>query len=140
MTNPVITEKTYLALGDSYTIGEKVAPADNFPNQVYALLRKNGIPLAPVRIIAKTGWTTDELEAGIKEANEQEPLQPPYDFVSLLIGVNDQYRGRLVSDYEPAFKKLLDQAIAFAGGIPGNVVVLSIPDQVRSSSPCAPYR
>ena len=120
--------KTYLAIGDSYTIGEMVAPAENFPNQAAAIMRKAGIAVAVPRVIAKTGWTTDELEWGIKEADGQEPLTPPYDFVSLLIGVNDQYRGRPVSDYEPAFEALLKKAISFAGGKPQHVVVLSIPD------------
>src|SRR5690348_9937142 len=87
---------TYLALGDSYTIGEAVPPVENFPNQVASLMKADSITLIPPRIIAKTGWTTDELEAGIKLADADDPLNPTYDFVSLLIGVNNQYRGRSV--------------------------------------------
>ncbi len=113
----------YLALGDSYTIGEKVMPAENFPNQVVAILEKKELNFE-VKIIAQTGWTTDELQAGIKKAE----LTQPYDFVTLLIGVNDQYRERKVSDYTPLFESLLQQAIQFTGHKPSHVIVLSIPD------------
>ncbi len=119
-------EKTYsyLALGDSYTIGEKVTRPENFPNQLVASLRERGINCRVPKIVAKTGWTTDELEVGIAQSN----LRRKYDFVTLLIGVNDQYRGRPVVDYIPRFEELLKKAIAFAGDQPSRVVVFSIPD------------
>lgn len=119
---------TYLALGDSYTIGEKVIPADNFPNQVAALLKKGSLNLLPPRIIATTGWTTEELEAGIAAANSTQPLDSSYDLVTLLIGVNNQYRGRPVSRYQTEFEELLKKAIHYAGDKADHVAVLSIPD------------
>jgi lysophospholipase L1-like esterase len=115
---------TYLALGDSYTIGEKVKAAENFPNQTVALLREQELDFKPPMIVAKTGWTTDELQAGIKK----EKLQPHYDFVTLLIGVNNQYRDRTVADYKPQFETLLKKAIRYAHHNPKHVIVLSIPD------------
>lgn len=118
----------YLALGDSYTIGEQVSSSGNFPNQVVAQLRSQGFDFAEPRIIAKTGWTTDELEAGIVAAHAADPLLPSYDFVSLLIGVNNQYRGRSVEEYVPEFEELLKKAIRYAGGRTDRVVVISIPD------------
>ena len=127
--DPIVAGKYYyLALGDSYTIGESVPPAENFPNQVVSSMLNNAIPFYPARIIAKTGWTTDELEAGIVAANAAEPLRSSYDFVSLLIGVNNQYRGRTVDSYKPEFEALLKKAILFAGNKADHVVVLSIPD------------
>jgi lysophospholipase L1-like esterase len=118
----------YLALGDSYTIGESVPAEENFPNQVYAQIKTTAPGFLPPRIIAKTGWTTDELENGIVTANNALPLLPTYDFVSLLIGVNNQYRGRTVDSYKPEFEELLKKAIRYAGNRPNRVVVLSIPD------------
>lgn len=109
----------YLALGDSYTIGESVAPADRFPHQ---LARELGI--AEPQIIAKTGWTTDELNAAIDAANPR----GPFDLVTLLIGVNNQYRGRDAEQYRGEFAVLLQRAIGFAGGDPKKVIVVSIPD------------
>lgn len=117
----------YLALGDSYTIGEKVTSSENFPNQVFAEL-KDKINIEAPRIIATTGWTTDELEAGIVDANKKEALLSNYDFVTLLIGVNNQYRGRDVENYKTEFKELLKKAIQFAGNRNERVAVLSIPD------------
>jgi len=119
---------TYLAIGDSYTIGEQVQGKDNFPNQVYSLMKKDFSDFAEPRIIAKTGWTTNELEKGIIAADKAEPFQTSYDFVSLLIGVNNQYRGRTVENYKPEFEKLLKKAIRFAGNNADHVVVISIPD------------
>ena len=119
---------TYLALGDSYTIGEGVPASENFPNQIVGLLNKSYPGFKAARIIAKTGWTTDELEAGIVAANAADPLLPSYDFVTLLIGVNNQYRGQPVDDYKPEFEELLIKAIRFAGGKAEHVIVLSIPD------------
>jgi lysophospholipase L1-like esterase len=114
----------YLALGDSYTIGEGVAEDGRWPLQLARALRDAGIPLADPRIVATTGWTTDELSAAIDAA---QPLGD-YDFASLLIGVNNQYRGRTVDDYRAEFAALLERAIGLAGGDPGRVLVLSIPD------------
>ena len=115
---------TYLALGDSYTIGESVLLRDNFPYTVVQLLRKEGFAFTAPEIIAKTGWTTDELEEGMKDYQ----LLPKYDCVSLLIGVNNQYRGRDIQVYKMEFEALLQKAIAFAGGKASHVTVVSIPD------------
>jgi len=119
---------TYLALGDSYTIGESVVAAENFPNQTVTLLNNSSLNFQPARIIARTGWTTDELEAGIIATNSMDSLLPLYNFVSLLIGVNNQYRGRSVDNYKPEFEELVKKAIQFAGGKVDHVIVLSIPD------------
>lgn len=114
----------YLALGDSYTIGEGVADPGRWPLQLAAALRADGIPLQDPRIIARTGWTTDELQAAIAEARPS----PDYDLVSLLIGVNNQYRGRDLDEYREQFTALLEQARDLARGCRGRVLVLSIPD------------
>jgi lysophospholipase L1-like esterase len=115
---------SYLALGDSYTIGEQVLTADNFPHQTVTLLKGKGVAIADPVIIATTGWTTDELAASIREHN----LNETFSVVSLLIGVNNQYRGRTVENYAEEFLSLLNQAIFFAGNQPNHVFVLSIPD------------
>jgi len=115
---------TFLALGDSYTIGESVPIYENFPYQTVQLLRKNGISVHAPEIVAKTGWTTDELMAGI----DRTIFEKSYDIVTLLIGVNNQYRGKDPSTYEKEFEQLLNKAIAFAGGNKQHVFVLSIPD------------
>jgi lysophospholipase L1-like esterase len=115
---------SYLALGDSYTIGEGVAESARWPMRLAAALRAGGIALDDPRIIATTGWTTDELASAMDAA---EPLGD-WDFVSLLIGVNNQYRGRGVDDYAGEFAALLRRAIALAGGRADRVLVLSIPD------------
>lgn len=114
----------FLALGDSYTIGESVQPAQRWPVQLAALLRGRGIEVGQPEIIARTGWTTDELDAAITAANPK----GPYELVSLLIGVNNQFRGRDAEQYRTQFKGLLQRASGFAGGRAGRVVVLSIPD------------
>jgi lysophospholipase L1-like esterase len=119
MPQPDTRETRTLALGDSYTIGESVPEAERFPNQ---LARQLGI--AAPQIIAKTGWTTDELNVAIDAAN----VTGTYDLVTLLIGVNNQYRGRDAEEYRREFAALLQRAIAFAGGDPGKVIVVSIPD------------
>ncbi|WP_372363158.1 SGNH/GDSL hydrolase family protein [Xanthomonas sp. NCPPB 1325] len=118
------TPQRYLALGDSYTIGEGVDPAQRWPVQLVEGLRAHGWPVQAPQIIATTGWTTDELQAGIDAAAPQ----GPYDLVSLLIGVNNQYRGLALDDYCSQFDALLQQAIALAGGHAARVLVLSIPD------------
>ncbi len=115
---------TYLALGDSYTIGEGVAPRERWPMQLVVALRRDGIAVDDPRVIATTGWTTDELSAAIDAA---EPLGT-WDFVSLLIGVNNQYRGRDAGEYAQQFDALLRRAVSLAGGRAGRVLVLSIPD------------
>ena len=119
---------TYLALGDSYTVGQSVPASENFPNQTVSVLRAEALNFEPAGVIARSGWTTDELDAGITTAKITGMLLPAYDFVSLLIGVNDQYRGRSVDSYKPAFEDLLKKAIHFAGDHADHVIVISIPD------------
>lgn len=115
---------TYLALGDSYTIGEAVPLTKNFPYQLVQLLRKKGLQVAAPEIIAQTGWTTDELDAAIKAHH----YLMKYDLVTILIGVNNQYRGREALQYKMEFEELLKKAIEFANGKPSHVCVVSIPD------------
>lgn len=117
-------KKSYLALGDSYTIGESVAMESNFPYQLAAKLNNEGLDVGQPYIIAKTGWTTSELQAAIKEAT----LKQKFDLVTLLIGVNNQYRGESLSLYRKEFKELLQTAIDFANGDKAHVFVVSIPD------------
>ena len=114
----------YLALGDSYTIGEKVDYLQNFPNQFVQTMKENGFDIELTQLIAVTGWTTDELAIAIEKA------RPNFDhqLVTLLIGVNNQYRGRSTEEYTSQFYSLLCQSILFASGNPKNVFVLSIPD------------
>jgi lysophospholipase L1-like esterase len=118
------TPLRYLALGDSYTIGEGVTDEQRWPQQLVARLRADGIAMADPQIIATTGWTTDELSVGMDAAT----LVPPYDFVTLSIGVNNQYRGRDTANYRREFAALLQRAIALAGLRPERVAVVSIPD------------
>lgn len=115
---------TYLALGDSYTIGESVSYELNYPNQLYERLVADDIAIDTPTIIARTGWTTDELAAAIEQANPDSN----YCLVSLSIGVNNQFRGYNQAAYTENFDELLQQAIAFAGGDKERVFVLSIPD------------
>jgi lysophospholipase L1-like esterase len=115
---------TYLALGDSYTIGEGVALHDSFPYQAVQILRHDGVKINAPEIVAKTGWTTSQLAEHISKTH----LDKKYDFVTLLIGVNNQYCGLSAEDYKSEFKSLLQQAIQFAGGESERVIVLSIPD------------
>lgn len=123
-TSNTTTELRYLALGDSYTIGEGVPESGRWPMQLAQALRADGMPLTDPRIIAQTGWTTDELDAAIDAVH---PLAE-YDLVSLLIGVNNQYRGRSVDEYRVQFAGLLERAIGFAQWRRERVLVLSIPD------------
>lgn len=117
---------TYLALGDSYTIGEGVDEQDRYPNQLVEKLNKIGkFTFEAPLIIAKTGWTVDELEVGI---NASQTNPEGYDLVTLLIGVNNQYRGRPVAEFEKEFEAMLKRAIAFARGKNDHVIVASIPD------------
>ena len=117
-------DDSVLALGDSYTIGEGVKAEDRWPMQMVKLLNDRGESFDSPKIIAKTGWTTDELQAGIK----QEELAEKYDWVTLLIGVNNQYRERDIDEYRIQFHELLKLAIEKAGNNPKRVIVLSIPD------------
>lgn len=117
-------EKRFLALGDSYTIGESVSESARWPVQLVDSLNEEGYGFAQPQIIAQTGWTTDELAKAIDEADPE----GPFDLVSLLIGVNNQYRGRPLKEYEAQFESLLKQAIGFAGNNPDKVFVVSIPD------------
>jgi lysophospholipase L1-like esterase len=119
-----ITPLTYLALGDSYTIGTGVDPESRFPNQLQKQLHDKGLRMKEPRIIARTGWTTDELSDAIEKAD----FDSAFHLVSLLIGVNNQYQGRDPENYGPAFEALLRKAIDLAAGNAGRVVVLSIPD------------
>jgi lysophospholipase L1-like esterase len=123
-TNSFAQKMKLLCLGDSYTIGESVLLQESFPYQAVQLLRTDGHEFNAPEIIAKTGWTTDELQSAINAYK----FLPRYDFVTLLIGVNNQYRGRPVEDYQPEFESLLQQAIQFAGNDTSHVFVLSIPD------------
>jgi lysophospholipase L1-like esterase len=114
----------FLALGDSYTIGEGVAEAQRWPQQLVSRLGQYGTRLTIADIVATTGWTTDELRAAI----DSRTFSPPYALVSLLIGVNNQYRGRDPESYALDFSALLDFAVLMAGADPTRVVVVSIPD------------
>lgn len=118
------TAKTFLALGDSYTIGQSVSEAERFPNQTVSLLRAQNIKINDPKIIATTGWTTKNLI----DALNANPPQNNYDVVSLLIGVNNQYQGRSIDEYKTEFTLLLNRAIQYANNKPTHVFVLSIPD------------
>ncbi|HTD28357.1 MAG TPA: GDSL-type esterase/lipase family protein [Xanthomonadaceae bacterium] len=115
---------SFLALGDSYTIGEAVRETDRWPVQLAARLRERGIAIDAPRIIATTGWTTDELSAAMDDTT----FAPPYALVTLMIGVNNQFRGRDLSEYHQQFDALLMRAIHLAGADATRVIVLSIPD------------
>ncbi|GAA0250247.1 SGNH/GDSL hydrolase family protein [Rhodanobacter caeni] len=121
---PAAAPLRHLALGDSYTVGEGVAADASWPAQLRRQLHRDGIAMAPPRIVAVTGWTTDELAAGMEAAS----LAPAWDLVTLQIGVNNQYRGRAAATYREEFAQLLRRAIALAGDRPARVVVVSIPD------------
>jgi lysophospholipase L1-like esterase len=118
-----VAEASYLALGDSYTIGEGVPADGRWPVQLVARLRDRGVMVDDPRIIATTGWTTDELSAAMDEAR----LRGSFGLVTLLIGVNNQYRGRSASEYREQFLALLQRAIALAGDS-RRVIAVSIPD------------
>ena len=120
----VVDPVKFLALGDSYTIGESVAPAERWPVQLAEALRKKGLSCPEPTIIATTGWRTDNLKDAIQQAH----LKPEYTLVSLLIGVNNYYQGKSVEAYGPEFESLLGTAIALAGGQRAHVFVVSIPD------------
>jgi len=119
------TAKSFLALGDSYTIGQSVPVADRFPVQTAKYLTEQGVRFSDPEIIAQTGWTTANLLGTLEIAA---PLKPPYDIVTLLIGVNNQYQRRTQQEYADQFLLLLNKAIAYAGNKKNRVIILSIPD------------
>lgn len=119
--------RKYLALGDSYTIGEAVAEDLRWPVQLVARLNRREFHFDPPEIIATTGWTTDELAAAM-DAKYPAGTRADFDLVSLLIGVNNQYRGRALDEYREQFGALLERALALAGDDPQRVIVLAIPD------------
>jgi lysophospholipase L1-like esterase len=114
----------YLALGDSYTVGEGVDGEETWPSQLVTQLRARGVAIGDPEVVARTGWTTEELAA---ELDRAAPVGR-YALVTLLVGVNDQYRGRDTSAYRAAFAPLVSRAIGWAGGEPKRVIVVSIPD------------
>lgn len=128
LAGPGVADVSFLALGDSYTMGAGEAKAARWPVQLAALARQQGLAVREPTIIARTGWTTAELQAAIAEARPA----ATYGLVTLLIGVNNQYRGQGVARYRPEFRELLHEAIGLAGGRPGRVVVLSVPDWGQS--------
>ncbi len=115
---------SYLALGDSYTIGESVPTSENFPYQLADSIRKKGKEIESPVIIARTGWRTDQLMTAIESAQ----LKKEYDLVTLLIGVNNEFQGRSLQEYERDFKLLCKKSIELAGNKKKRVVVVSIPD------------
>lgn len=121
---PTQSSYTFLALGDSYTIGQSVAEAERFPNITVELLRAMGKGSSVPKIIATTGWTT----ANLLSALNTNPPGNSYDVVTLLIGVNNQYQGRSLAEYRTEFTQLLTKAIEYARGNKSHVFVLSIPD------------
>lgn len=127
-----LKQRSYLALGDSYTIGQGVGEIERFPYLLAAGLRDSGYRVAPLQYIARTGWTTDELQGAITATTGL----GTFDLVTLLVGVNDQYRGRDTASYAPRFTQLLQTAIGLAGGRKERVFVLSIPDY--SATPYVP--
>ena len=133
-SDPMVSSTTpnatysFLSLGDSYTIGESVGEADRWSVQLAGLLRKDGVDAGTPDIIARTGWTTSELQAAIKASGNTKT----YDLVSLLIGVNNQYRGQSLTTYRTEFRELLQTAVRYAKGKPNHVFVLSIPDWGQS--------
>jgi lysophospholipase L1-like esterase len=113
----------HLALGDSYTIGESVGPDERWPEVLAELLAGAGVPVEP-DVVARTGWTTAELDAAIDAADPR----GPYDLVTLMVGVNDQFRGLDPAGFAERFGSLLDRSVDLAGGDAGRVIVLTIPD------------
>lgn len=117
----------YLALGDSYTIGEGVDASERWPAQLAQRLRQRDSIEVDLRVIAQTGWTVAELGAALDQAEARAELQPPYDLLSLLIGVNDQYRGHPPAQYRGEFCALLQRALGWVRERSA-LRVLSIPD------------
>lgn len=116
--------RRYLALGDSYTIGEGVEDHERWPNQLVDMLRHRGVEISDAHIVARTAWTTDELS----DAIDAEGVKGPFDLVTLLIGVNDQYRSRPVESFTTEFRTLLKRCARFAANKTSRVIAISIPD------------
>ena len=122
--SPVETPKNYLALGDSYTIGEGVAESDRWPVQLVEDLENRGYSIDSLQIIASTSWTTDELVLGVLET----PTLPEYDLITIMIGVNNQYRGRSLENFRDELEILIELSLKMTGGDPSKVFLISIPD------------
>lgn len=122
---PASDSLRYLALGDSYTIGTSVEIAERFPMQLVKALQKKGVKIQKPKIIARVGWSTDQLSAAMDRENLESST---WDLVTLLIGVNNQYRGGSLEQYKQEFEALLKRAIALAGNDKAKVIVISIPD------------
>ncbi|MES2849641.1 MAG: SGNH/GDSL hydrolase family protein [Bacteroidota bacterium] len=120
-----VIERTYLALGDSYTIGQSVPVNERFPVQTVSMLNNSNIAFEQPEIIAQTGWTTGSL---LFRLDNTPPVKAQYDIVTLLIGVNNQYQGRTQEEYRQQFTTLLERSIQYAGNNKQHVFVLSIPD------------
>jgi len=116
---------SYLALGDSYTIGESVIETERWPVQLAEQLRDRGYKMAAPKIIAKTGWTTEDLLRGME--NELN-IQRDFDLVSILIGVNNQYQGKPLSEYEEDLRTIFRKAVNHSKTLEKGVFALSIPD------------
>ncbi|MEM9663654.1 MAG: GDSL-type esterase/lipase family protein [Bacteroidota bacterium] len=114
----------YLALGDSYTIGEEVEASERWPAQLCTYLEARGLAVSAPVYVASSGWTTDELADAVAAS----ALMAPFDLVTLLIGVNNQYRGRSADEYRPQCAGLIEEAMALAGHRPQRVLLVSIPD------------
>ena len=114
----------YLALGDSYTIGQSVMPEERFPVQLAARLRKHDIDIGNPKIIARTGWTTQDLLLALDKSKPA----GTYDLVTILIGVNNQYQGKSIEEYRTELADLLKRSVLFAGGDASHVIGFSIPD------------
>jgi len=113
-----------LALGDSYTIGTSVTYAERWPVLLAEHLQAQGIATQPPTIVARNGWTTGNLLAAL----DAKPVETDYDWVTLMIGVNNQFQGRSLAEYEQQLTALLSKAIDYAGKRPERVMVVSIPD------------
>ena len=122
---PTKSSVKFLALGDSYTKGESVVFARNFPNQLADSLREDGHPVTQVRIIAQTGWRTDNLQVAMTDAHIGDST---YDLVTLCIGVNNQYQHISFTTFKTQFEQLLQTAISRSGNRKERVIVVSIPD------------
>lgn len=114
----------FLALGDSYTIGTSIDILDGYPNQSFQLLKGANLKMSSLQIIAKNGWTADDLKNALANADKKNS----YQVVTILIGVNNQYQGKPVSEFETGFLSILKSAIVLTGNKPKRVFVMSIPD------------
>jgi len=116
---------SYLALGDSYTIGESVLETERWPVQLAEGLRARGYKMAAPMIIAKTGWTTEDL---LREIENELNIQRDFDLVSILIGVNNQYQGKRISEYEEDLRTIFNKAVNHSKTLEKGVFAVSIPD------------